>query len=199
MYLVGLTGGIGAGKSTVAGLLADHGAVVVDADVLAREVVEPGTDGLREVVARFGADVSQPDGSLDRKALAGKVFRDPEALAALNAIVHPRVAALFAERLSQVAPDAVVVHDIPLLVETGAQDRYDLVVVVEAPEAVRLQRLEGRGLPRDEALARIRAQAPAEDRVAVADVVVDNSGAHDALVQQVDALWQRIVQRVVDR
>lgn len=193
MYLVGLTGGIGAGKSTVARLLAERGAVVVDADQLAREVVLPGTPGLAEVRARFGEQVLLDDGRLDRKALADKVFHDPEALAALNSIVHPRVAALFRERLAELPPDSVVVHDIPLLVETGAAARYDLVVVVEAAEPVRLERLAARGLPRDQALSRIRAQAPAADRVAAADLLVDNNGSQERLVEQVDGVWRRIV------
>jgi dephospho-CoA kinase len=193
MYLVGLTGGIGAGKSTVAGLLADRGAAVVDADQLAREAVAPGTSGLAEIAALFGDEVLLADGSLDRKALAAKVFHDAGALAALNAIVHPRVAALFDERLRGLPPDAVVVHDIPLLVETGAQGRYDLVVVVEAPDEVRLERLAARGLPHDEALSRIRAQAAAETRAAVADVVIRNEESPEQLAEQVAALWQRIV------
>lgn len=193
MYLVGLTGGIGAGKSTVARLLGERGAVVIDADQLAREVVEPGTGGLAEVVDRFGGQVLLDDGTLDRKALAGKVFGDAEALSALNAIVHPRVAALFRDRLATLPADAVVVHDIPLLVETGAADRYDLVVVVEASDEVRLERLAGRGLSREEALARIQAQAKAEARAAVADVVIRNDSTPDALTEQVASLWQRIV------
>ena len=192
MYLVGLTGGIGAGKSSVARLLAQRGAVVIDADALAREVVEPGTPGLVEVVERFGDSVLQPDGSLDRKALAGKVFDHPDELAALNAIVHPRVAALFRERLADLPRDAIVVHDIPLLVETGAADRYDLVVVVEADERLRLERLAARGLRPAEAWSRIRAQAPAEARAAVADVVIDNDGTPEQLAGQVDDLWRRI-------
>jgi dephospho-CoA kinase len=199
MYLVGLTGGIGAGKSTVAQLLAARGAVVVDADRLAREVVEPGTEGLAEVRARFGSEVLAADGSLDRKALAGRVFGDADALAALNAIVHPRVADRFRQRLAELPAAAVVVHDIPLLVETGAAGRYDLVVVVEAPEPVRVRRLATRGLTEPEALARVRAQAPAEERAAVADVVIDNDGPQERLAPQVDALWQRILREASAR
>ncbi|MDX6201133.1 MAG: dephospho-CoA kinase [Frankiales bacterium] len=192
MYWVGLTGGIGAGKSTVARLLADRGAVVIDADVLAREVLETGTDGLAEVVAAFGSEMLARDGTLDRKVLAARVFADPGQLARLNAIVHPRVEALTQDRVGRLAPDAVVVHDIPLLVEVGAAGRYDLVVVVEAPEAVRVRRLAGRGMSEADALARISAQADSATRTAVADVVIDNAGPYDQLVAQVDALSDRI-------
>ncbi|MDX6208748.1 MAG: dephospho-CoA kinase [Frankiales bacterium] len=192
MYWVGLTGGIGAGKSTVARLLADRGAVVIDADVLAREVLESGTDGLAEVVAAFGPEMLARDGTLDRKVLAARVFADPGQLAQLNAIVHPRVQALTQDRVGRLPPDAVVVHDIPLLVEVGAAGRYDLVVVVEAPEAVRVRRLAGRGMSEADALARISAQADSATRTAVADVVIDNAGPYDQLVAQVDALWDRI-------
>ncbi|MDX6257694.1 MAG: dephospho-CoA kinase [Frankiales bacterium] len=193
MYWVGLTGGIGAGKSTVARLLADRGAAVIDADLLAREVVEPGTDGLAEVVAAFGPEVLAEDGTLDRKALAARVFADPEQLARLNAIVHPRVEALTQERASRLPPHSVVVNDIPLLVEVGAAGRYDLVVVVEAPEAVRIERLRSsRGMAEADAKARIASQAGPGTRTAVADVVIDNAGSYDELAATVDDLWARI-------
>jgi dephospho-CoA kinase len=193
MYWVGLTGGIGAGKSTVARMLADRGAAVIDADRLAREVVEPGTEGLAAVGAAFGPEVLTPEGSLDRKALAARVFRDPEQLARLNSIVHPLVEALTRDRAARLAPDAVVVNDIPLLVEVGAAGRYDLVVVVEAPEAVRVERLmSSRAMAEPDARARIAAQADAATRSAMADVVIDNAGSYDELVAAVDALWARI-------
>jgi dephospho-CoA kinase len=192
MYWVGLTGGIGAGKSTVARLLADHGAAVIDADLLAREVVEPGTGGLAELVAAFGPQVLAQDGTLDRKALAAQVFADPGQLARLNAIVHPRVQALTQDRAGKLPRDSVVVNDVPLLVEVGAAGHYDLVVVVEAPEAVRVRRLADRGISEPDALARIKAQADSATRTAVADVVIDNAGPYDQLVGQVDALWARI-------
>ena len=190
VYFIGLTGGIGAGKSTVAGLLAERGAVVIDADRLAREVVEPGTDGLSAVAAAFGRDVLADDGSLDRKALAARVFGDAAALATLNAIVHPRVAALTGQRLAELPADAIAVHDIPLLVEVGAADRYDLVVVVEAPVSVRVDRLvSARGMTADEALARVKSQVDAAERMSVADLVIDNDGSYEDLVVQVDRLW----------
>ncbi|MDX6228851.1 MAG: dephospho-CoA kinase [Frankiales bacterium] len=193
MYWVGLTGGIGAGKSTVARLLADRGAAVIDADLLAREVVEPGTDGLAEVVAAFGPEVLAQDGTLDRKALAARVFAHPEQLARLNAIVHPRVEELTQDRASRLPPHSVVVNDIPLLVEVGAAGRYDLVVVVEAPEAVRVERLRSsRGMAEADAKARIASQADPGTRTALADVVIDNAGSYDELVATVDDLWARI-------
>ncbi len=189
MLRIGLTGGIGSGKSTVAGLLAARGALVVDADRLAREVVEPGTDGLAEVVEAFGPGVLTADGALDRPALASIVFSDPEARARLDAIVHPRVRARAAEVVAQAPPDAVVVQDVPLLVETGQAGRYDLVLVVEADPETRVARLVGRGLGEDDARARIAAQATDEQRRAVADVVLDNSGGPEALAAQVERFW----------
>jgi dephospho-CoA kinase len=196
VYFVGLTGGIGAGKSTVAGLLADRGAVVIDADQLAREVVRPGTDGLAQVAAAFGAAVLAPDGSLDRAALAIRVFSDPDQLARLNDIVHPQVAELTDRLVAALPEDAIAVHDIPLLVEVRAADRYDFVVVVDAPEAVRVQRLvSDRGMSEQGAQARIRAQVASADRDAIADVVIDNSGTADDLAVDVGELWSLIVDR----
>jgi dephospho-CoA kinase len=186
---VGLTGGIGSGKSTVATLLARRGAVVVDADRIAREVVEPGTAGLAAVVAAFGDGMLDADGSLDRPALAAVVFTDPKARARLDAIVHPLVRARATELAAAAPPDAVVVHDIPLLVETGQADRYDLVLVVEADPDIRIARLVQRGLPEDDARARIAAQASDEQRRAVADVVLDNSGTREELAAQLDRFW----------
>jgi dephospho-CoA kinase len=187
--MVGLTGGIGAGKSVVARRLAELGAVVIDSDRLAREVVEPGTDGLAEVVAAFGPEVLGPDGALDRPALGRRVFGDDAARHQLEAIVHPRVRARSAELVSAAAPDAVVVNDVPLLVEKGMAAAFDLVVVVRAGEQTRLRRLADRGLPTDEARARMAAQATDEQRAAVSDVVLDNDGPLDDLIAAVDRLW----------
>lgn len=189
MLRVGLSGGIGSGKSTVAGRLAEHGAVVIDADVLAREVVAPGTDGLREVVEAFGADVLGADGALDRPALAAKVFGDERALATLNGITHPRIAARTAELIAAAPPDAIVVHDVPLLVEKDMAPLYHLVLIVHADLDQRLVRLRDRGLPEEDARRRIAAQADDERRRAVADVWLDNSGTPDVVLAQVDALW----------
>jgi dephospho-CoA kinase len=186
---IGLTGGIGSGKSTVSRLLAARGAVIVDADVIAREVVEPGTTGLAQVVEAFGDAVVGPEGSLDRAALAAVVFADPEARKRLDGIVHPLVRARAAEIAGAAPPGAVVVHDIPLLVETGQASLYDLVVVVETDPAVRVARLVERGLTAEDARARIAAQATDEQRRAVADVVLDNSGTPEQLAEQVDRLW----------
>ncbi|WP_336029594.1 dephospho-CoA kinase [Geodermatophilus sp. FMUSA9-8] len=194
MLRIGLTGGIGSGKSTVAALLAARGAVVVDADRIAREVVEPGTPGLAAVVASFGPGVLTADGALDRAALASIVFADPEARARLDGIVHPLVRARAQEVVAGAAADAVVVQDVPLLVETGQAGQYDLVLVVEADLETRVARLLLRGLTEEDARARIAAQATDEQRRAVADVVLDNSGAPDALAAQVERLWaERVV------
>jgi dephospho-CoA kinase len=192
---MGLTGGIGSGKSTVSRLLAERGAVIVDADQIAREVVEPGTPGLAAVVDAFGQDVLAADGSLNRPALAAIVFADPEARGRLDGIVHPLVRARAGEVEAQAAPDAVVVHDIPLLVETGQAGSYDLVLVVEADPEIRVQRLVGRGLSEDDARARIAAQATDEQRRAVADVVLDNSGTPEQLADQVERFWAERVGR----
>jgi dephospho-CoA kinase len=190
---VGLTGGIGAGKSTVARMLAGRGALVLDADVAAREVVAPGTDGLEAVVREFGAEVLAPDGSLDRAALAGRIFSDPERRGALNAIIHPRVRAWMAERVAAAPAGSVVVQDIPLLVESGLTGLFDLVVVVDAADAVRVGRLvRDRGMDRADAEARIAAQAPREQRLAAADAVIGNDGAPGDLEPQMAALWDRI-------
>ena len=178
MLSVGLTGGIGSGKSTVAAELARLGAVVVDADRIAREVVEPGTPGLAAVAAEFGPEVLRPDGSLDRPALAARVFADPAALRRLGEITHPLVAAESRRRQEVAPPGAVVVHDVPLIVENGLADQYDVVVVVGADEDTRTARLvASRGMTEDDARARIRAQAGDDARRAVSDVWLDNSGS----------------------
>lgn len=191
--LVGLTGGIGSGKSVAAELLAARGAVIVDADVLAREVVAPGTPGLAAVAERFGAGVLSADGSLDRAALGRVVFGDPEARRNLEAIIHPAVRAR-AATLTAAAPEgAVVVQVIPLLVETGQQGNFDLVVVVDVDPAVQLTRITQRdGLSEPEAQARIRAQASREARLAAADVVLENNGTASELRAAVNRLWTRL-------
>ena len=192
---MGLTGGIGAGKSTVARLLAERGAVVVDADQLARQAVEPGTEGLEAVAEAFGPSVLASDGSLDRAALAGVVFADPAQLRRLNSIVHPQVQALTERALAGLPADAIAVNDIPLLVEIDAAGRYDFVVVVEADETVRAARLVARGLAETDARARISRQATPADREAVADAVLENNGPYDELVRDVDELWGVITER----
>ncbi|MEV4435371.1 dephospho-CoA kinase [Streptomyces sp. NPDC049585] len=193
MLKVGLTGGIGAGKSEVSRLLAAYGAVIVDSDRIAREVVEPGTPGLAAVAAEFGPGVLTPEGALDRPRLGAVVFNDPDRLAALNAIVHPLVRARSAELEAAAGPDAVVVHDVPLLAENGLAPLYDLVVVVDASTDTRLERLVRlRGMTPDEARARMAAQATRAQRLAVADVVLTNDGPLDALEPQVRALWEQL-------
>ncbi|MFH9251124.1 dephospho-CoA kinase [Streptomyces lydicus] len=193
MVKVGLTGGIGAGKSEVSRLLASYGAVVVDADKIAREVVEPGTPGLAAVVEEFGENVLTPDGTLDRPKLGGIVFSDPEKLKALNAIVHPLVGARSAELEASAGPDAVVVHDVPLLTENGLAPLYDTVVVVNAAPQTQLDRLVRlRGMAEDEAKSRMAAQATREQRLAIADLVIDNDGPLEALEPQVRAVWERL-------
>jgi len=193
---VGLTGGIGSGKSEVSKRLAGYGAVVIDADAVAREVVEPGTEGLAEVVKAFGEDVLLPDGSLDRPRLGDIVFADPELRARLNAIVHPRVGARMAELERTAGPGAIVVHDVPLIAESGRAGIYDVIVVVDAPPQVQLDRLvDGRGMARDQAEARMAAQASREQRLAIADIVVDNSGSLAELDRQVADLWSELRRR----
>jgi dephospho-CoA kinase len=193
MLRVGLTGGIGSGKSEVARALAARGAVVVDADEVARDVVRVGEPALAEIRERFGVGVIRADGTLDRDGLAGIVFPDPGALADLNAIMHPRIAERSAALIESAPRDAVVVYDMPLLVEQGLQDAYDLVVVVDCPDDLRLDRLvRFRGLSRDDALARMARQATREQRLAAADFVIENSGGLDALAAQVDRLWDEL-------
>ncbi|MFJ2861811.1 dephospho-CoA kinase [Kitasatospora sp. NPDC087314] len=198
MLKIGLTGGIGAGKSEVSRLFAAHGAVIVDSDVIAREVVAPGTDGLAAVVAEFGAQVLREDGALDRPALGAIVFADQARLQALNAIVHPLVRARSAELEAAAAPDAVVVHDVPLLVENGLAPLFDLVVVVDAADEVRVDRLVRlRGMAEEEARARMAAQASRADRLAAADLVIDNGGPLEALATRIDEVWAELTARAV--
>ncbi|MFI9025893.1 dephospho-CoA kinase [Streptomyces sp. NPDC053560] len=193
MVKVGLTGGIGAGKSEVSRLLASYGAVIVDADKIAREVVEPGTPGLAAVVEAFGSDVLTPEGTLDRPKLGALVFADPDRLKALNAIVHPLVGARSAELEAAAGADAVVVHDVPLLTENGLSPLYDVIVVVDAAPETQLRRLvELRGMTEDEAKARMNAQADRKQRLAIADHVIDNDGPLEALEPQVREVWERL-------
>jgi dephospho-CoA kinase len=196
VLLIGLTGGIGSGKSTVSALLAERGAVVIDADRITRELQEPGTSVFEAMVERFGPGIVAADGTLDRQAVADVVFSDAQALQALNAIVHPAVGAEIARRLeAEAGTDRVVILDVPLLVESGRDDLAALVVVDVDPE-IALQRLvEQRGMREDDARARMARQASREDRLARADEVIDNSGSLDDLATQVDALWARLEAR----
>lgn len=197
---VGLTGGIGSGKSEVARRLRAHGAVVVDYDQLARDVVGAGTPGQAAVVAEFGPEVLAADGELDRERLAQLVFGDEDARGRLNAIVHPLVRARAAEAAAQVPDGGVVVHDIPLLVESGLAPAFDTVVVVTAPVETRVRRLvTRRGMSEEAALARVRAQASDEDRLAAATHVVSNDGDLEALDAQVERVWEEIQRYVADR
>jgi dephospho-CoA kinase len=186
---VGLTGGIGAGKSTVSATFSECGGIIVDGDVIAREVVEPGTEGLAQLVEAFGEDILLPDGALNRPALAAKAFVDDEHRATLNGIVHPLVARRRQEILDAVHEDAVVVEDIPLLVETGMAPMFPLVVVVTAPIETRVTRVVNRGMDEADARARIKAQAPEEQRRAIADVLLDNSGSQEQLVEKARDVW----------
>lgn len=188
---MGLTGGIGSGKSTVSRLFADRGAVVIDADLLARAAVGQGSAGYQAVLRRFGPAVTAPDGSLDRAALAGIVFTDPEALAALNAIVHPLVRAAIASRLAALEDDdGLVVLEIPLLVESRRTYGAGAVVVVDCPEDLAVRRLvEGRGMDEGDARRRMAAQVSRDERLAAADLVVDNSGTLQDLGDEVDRVW----------
>ena len=197
MLLVGLTGGIGSGKSTAARMLQERGAVVFDADVLAREAVAPGTEGHRAVVERFGADVLAPGGELDREALASVVFADPAARRDLEAIVHPEVRRLFAEGAEAYRDtDRIVVLSAPLLVETGMHSAFDVLVVVAAPPEAQIERLmRDRGMSEDAIRARIDAQAPLEDKAAVADILLDNEGSPDDLEHQIDRIWDDLAAR----
>ncbi|MFI6598572.1 dephospho-CoA kinase [Nonomuraea sp. NPDC050536] len=197
MLKIGLTGGIGSGKSEVSKRLSARGAVVIDADKIAREVVEPGTQGLARVVAAFGEGVLRPDGTLNREKLGTIVFGDSERLAALNAIVHPLVGERVAELQSQAPDDAILVYDVPLLAENKLAPMYDVVIVVDASDEVRLARLTGiRGMSEADAKARIAAQASRADRLAVADVVIANEGSLEELDARVDEVWQDLERRL---
>jgi dephospho-CoA kinase len=200
MTVVALTGGVAAGKTTVTEILSARGALIIDADVLARRVVEPGTPGLEEIRRHFGTAVLDSSGSLDREALGQVVFQDPEARTALNAIIHPRVKQLYDEELAAIqaqSPETVAVYAVPLLAEARSASEFDAIVVVHAPEEIRIRRLqEHRGLSEDEARARIAAQASDDTRLAMADSVLDSSGdlehtqrgAHE-LYEELAKLW----------
>lgn len=190
--ILGVTGGIGSGKSTVARLLAERGACVIDADAISREIVEPGSPALTELVAAFGPGILHADGSLNRGGLAAAAFSDPDGTARLNSIMHPRIAAVAAERLAA-SQAAVIVYDMPLLVETGQQDLVDHIVVVDVPEDVQIARAVAmRGLQEDDVRRRIAAQARRDDRIAVADTVIDNSGSPEETEEQIDRLWRSV-------
>ncbi len=196
MLRVGLTGGIGSGKSEVSKRLAAQGAVVIDADAIAREVVAAGTDGLAEVIGTFGPEVLRADGELDRPRLGDIVFADPQLRGKLNAIIHPRVGAQMAELEQAVGPGAIVVHDVPLIAENGRADAYDVVVVVDVPPRIQIERLvRYRGMTRDQARARMAAQASREQRLAIAGIVIDNSGSLAELDRQVGDLWAELRRR----
>jgi dephospho-CoA kinase len=194
MLMVGLTGGIGSGKSTVAGLLAARGAVVIDADAIAREVVEPGQPALTALVERFGAEILASDGHLDRAELAARAFVTEAAKKDLEAITHPAIAAEFLQRIADAPEGAIVVHDVPLLVESKRGYDYKAVIVVVAPLDVRLARLEARGVPRADAERRVALQASDEERMKVATWVVDNEGDLAALETQVDEIWLALLE-----
>jgi dephospho-CoA kinase len=190
---VGLTGGIGSGKSTVAGMLAELGAVIIDADQISRDLVEPGGEALAELVTEFGPRILQADGSLSRGELAALAFSDPRATERLNAIMHPLIRAEAERRIAGEPGARVVVYDMPLLVETGQSDLVDLVVVVDVPEDLQIDRaVRLRGLDEADVQRRMTVQATREARLAAADVVVDNSGDLDETRRQVDELWRRL-------
>ena len=194
MLRVGLTGGIGSGKSEVSALLAGHGAVVIDYDQLAREVVGPGTPALAEIARRFGDDILTPDGALNRPALGAIVFNDLESLRTLEAITHPAIRALAAGREASADSDAIVVHDNALLVEMGRHTACDAVIVVDVPQEIQIQRLVAtRGMSEAEARARITNQTSRESRTGVADFIVDNTGSLDGLALIVGGLWAKLV------
>ena len=193
---VGLTGGIGTGKSEVSRRLESYGAVVIDADLLARQVVAPGTQGLAQVVEAFGEQVLGPDGSLDRERLGEIVFADASLRGKLNAIIHPLVGARMRELEEAADEAAIVVHDIPLLAEGQRAAGFDVVIVVDVPAELQISRLAARGLPEDQARARMAAQATREQRLAIADVVIDNSGTLNDLDHRVAGVWADLMSRV---
>jgi dephospho-CoA kinase len=193
--MVGLTGGIGSGKSTVAEILVKRGAVVIDADAIARMVVEPGTPALAALAEAFGPEILRPDGSLDRAALAERAFVTDETRKQLEAITHPAIAEEFFAQIAAAPADGIVVHDVPLLVESTRGYQYGAVIVVEAPTELRLARLEARGLDRADAERRMALQASDEERRAVATWVIDNSGDLTDLERQIEKIWPELEQR----
>jgi dephospho-CoA kinase len=192
MLMIGLTGGMGSGKSTVAAALARRGALIIDADAIARQVVEPGTPALAKLVERFGPGIVAADGTLDRPALGALAFVNDETRKELEAITHPAIAEEFFRQIADAPPDAILVHDVPLLVESTRGMKYDGVIVVEAPLDVRLDRLEARGVPRDDAARRIALQASDDERRAVATWIVDNAGDLDALERRLEPIWAEL-------
>jgi len=196
MLKIGLTGGIGAGKSEVSKRLAAYGAIVIDADLISREVVAPGTSGLAEITEAFGPGVLGPGGTLDRAALGDVVFADEKKLAKLNSIVHPRVGTRMRELEDSAGASAIVVHDVPLIAENDLAGGYDLVVVVDVPPRLQVDRLiRYRGMTREQAMSRMAAQASREQRLSIADIVVDNSGSLAELDRQVGELWGELRRR----
>jgi dephospho-CoA kinase len=194
MLVVGLTGGIGAGKSLVAQNFSELGATVVDADQLARIVVAKGSTGFDEIVARFG-DAILKNGEIDRKALAEIVFNDAVARADLEAITHPKIRALFKKAVEDLAPEEIMIYEIPLLVETNAAENFDFIVTVEAPMEIRKERLLKRGMQPNEIEKRIAAQTPEEGRISIANVVIHNDGDEDHLLRSVENLWEDLERR----
>ena len=193
MLVVGLTGGIGAGKSTVAQFFAELGALVIDADQLARMAIERGSDGFADVMLRFGDEVIV-NGDIDRKKLAEIVFSDPEARRELEAIIHPRVQALFAEAVADLDIDDILIYEIPLLVETGAAAKFDYIITVESDIELRKARLLKKGLYISQIEKRMASQATPEAREAIADKVIRNDGDEDSLLRQVENLWEGVLQ-----
>jgi dephospho-CoA kinase len=189
MSVIALTGGIGAGKSTVAQFFSELGAVVVDADQLARIAIERGSEGFDEVVTAFGQSIIS-NGDIDRKALAAIVFKDSQAKADLEAIIHPRVQKLFAQAVAESDPSIPMIYEIPLLVETDAARKFDFIITVEADEELRISRLLSRGMFISDIKARLANQAPAEKRIAIANAVIRNDGDDDHLLRQVENLWE---------
>jgi len=193
MLVVGLTGGIGAGKSTVAQFFAELGALVIDADQLARMAIERGSDGFADVMLRFGDEIIV-NGDIDRKKLAEIVFSDPEARKDLEAIIHPRVQALFAEAVADLDIDDILIYEIPLLVETGAAAKFDYIITVESDIELRKARLLKKGLYISQIEKRMASQATPEEREAIADKVIRNDGDEDSLLRQVENLWEGVLQ-----
>ncbi len=200
MLLVGLTGGIGSGKSTVSAMLAERGAEVIDADHIAREVVMPGTHAWCKIRDHFGPEVLFPDGYIDRQALADRVFGSPSKLALLNEITHPAIFERIADRLEAARDrDVIVILDAALLIETGLAQRVDVLIVTHSPKEVQVERLTARGMAPGQAAARLGAQLPPEERLARADLVIDNSGSLEELGRQVDDVWKQLEHRLAEQ
>ena len=194
MLVVALTGGIGSGKSTVAQYFAELGALVIDADHLARLAIERGSDGFAEVQLRFGDEILL-NGDIDRAKLAEKIFGDDQARKDLEAIIHPRVQAMFTEAVEDLAPDDILIYEIPLLVETGSREKFDYIITVEADTELRKTRLLKRGMYASQIEKRIKTQATEDERVEIADVVIRNDGDEDQLLRSVEAIWEELQAR----